>query len=412
MLRELTEQGTVATEGAAKSGRLNIQIITPGWGASGYYSPDVLEQAARDRVFPSGTHMYLDHPTAIEQEERPNRSVKDLAAVLVEDAKWNGQALVAQARTFGPYREAVAEMADAIGVSIRADAEVSEGEAEGRRGVLVERLTSARSIDYVTAPGRGGRITQVLESAHAQAIENALRDSDQQLPDTMFRTTSFAIDEEGDEPTPSDPAVPTESPVSDDPQAPTAPDEASGTDAPSVTEPPAVVADPAAGLAEPHLTQEEHMPEEQATGGAAPPVTSRSHLEKQIEEQRVVNQRLMARDKARPIIAEDLALGVLTPLIVQRLSEELTADLPMTNDELDVVTLRDRIKAKRDRAELELGEALSMNGAAGTPRGLGGSGMTVSEGGRAAEFDSVTEAALAGTFGLSEKAAHAAVEGR
>src|SRR4249920_1591703 len=93
MLRELTEQGTVATEGAAKSGRLNIQVITPGWGASGYYSATVLEQAAQDHIFPAGTHMYLDHPTVNEQEERPNRSVKDLAAVLVEDAKWTGQAL-------------------------------------------------------------------------------------------------------------------------------------------------------------------------------------------------------------------------------------------------------------------------------------------------------------------------------
>lgn len=384
--QEVAEQGAVLTE-AAKPGRLNVQIITPGWGASGYYSPTALEQAATDRVFAAGTKMFLDHPTVIEQDERPNRSVKDLAAVLTEDAKWNGSALVAQVRTFGPFATAVAEMADAIGVSIRADAEVSEGEAEGRRGVLIERLTNGRSIDFVTEAGRDGRILQVLESARNDAAEQLITETTEQ-------------------------PAPTESPVSDDPQAPTAPDEASGTDAPSVTEPPAIVADPAAGLAEPHLTQEEHMPEEQATGGAAPPVTSRSHLEKQIEEQRVVNQRLMARDKARPIIAEDLALGVLTPLIVQRLSEELTADLPMTNDELDVVTLRDRIKAKRDRAELELGEALSMNGAAGTPRGLGGSGMTVSEGGRAAEFDSVTEAALAGTFGLSEKAAHAAVEGR
>src|SRR4249920_1904662 len=106
MLRELTEQGTVATEGAAKSGRLNVQIISPGWGSSGYYSPDVLEQAAKDRVFGQGTQVFLDHPTPTEQEERPNRSVKDLAGVLLEDAKWNGSALVASVRTFGPFREA------------------------------------------------------------------------------------------------------------------------------------------------------------------------------------------------------------------------------------------------------------------------------------------------------------------
>jgi len=478
MLRELTEQGTVATEGAAKSGRLNIQVITPGWGASGYYSAEVLEQAARDGIFPAGTHMYLDHPTVDEQETRPNRSVKDLAAVLTEDAKWTGSALVAQARTFGPYRDAVAEMSDAIGVSIRADAEVAEGEAEGKRGVLVEKLTQARSVDFVTAAGRGGRILQVLESARdavnasavSHGVEEATANDTREMLDRTLsekfggkdthiwvrdfdgetvwyeksskdgsyatfqagytatettaeikgnpvkvraRTSYVPLNEEavaeGDQL--SEPAAPTESQVSDDPQSSTAV-EASGTDAESVTETPATEADPAAGLAEPHLSQEGHMPEDQATGGAAPPVTSRTHLEEQIAKERRVNQRLMARDKARPVIAEDLALGVLTPLIVQRLTEELTADLPMTNDELDVVTLRDRIKAKRDRAELELGEAFSMNGFAGQPRGLGGSGMTVSEGGKAAEFDSITEAALASTFGLSDKAAHAAVEGR
>lgn len=383
--KEVAEQGAVLTEGAPKPGRLNVQIITPGWGASGYYSPTVLEQAASDHVFPAGTKMFLDHPTAVEQDERPNRSVKDLAAVLTEDARWSGSALVAQVRTFGPFAEAVAEMADAIGVSIRADAEVSEGEAEGRRGVLVERLTNGRSVDFVTEAGRGGRILQVLESARNDAAEQLITETTEQ-------------------------PAPTESPVSDDTQSSTA-DPADGTDAPSVTETPATEADPAAGTAEPHLSQEGHMPEEQATGGAAPPVTSRSHLERQVQEQLVINQRLMARDKARPIIAEDLALGVLTPLIVQRLTEELTEQLPMVNGDLDVVTLRDRIAKKRERAELELGEAYSLNVGTGQPRGLGGT-YTVSESGRAAEFDSVTEDALARTFGLSEKAAKAAVEGR
>jgi len=478
---ELQEQGVILTEGA-RAGRLNVQIITPGWGSSGYYSADVLEQASRDGIFHAGTHMYLDHPTVDEQETRPNRSVKDLAAVLTEDAKWTGSALVAQVRTFGPYRDAVAEMADAIGVSIRADAEVAEGEAEGKRGVVVEKLTNGRSIDFVTAAGRGGRILQVLESAReavnasavSHGVEEATVNDTRELLDRTLsekfggkdthiwvrdfddstvwyekssrdgsyatfqagytatettaqikgdpvkvraRTSYVPLNEEAvTENQPGDPAS-----SEDPPESSTPPDEnstdasSSGDGADGTTPDPAVVADPTAGTAENPPIQEEQMPEEvSGSGGSAPPTaSSRQVLEQQIAEARRVNQLLEARDKARPIIAEDLGMAVLTPLVVQRLSEELSESLPMVNGELDVVTLRDRIKVKRDRAELELGEALSQHGnlGLGQPRGLGAS-VAVGQGGRAAEFDTITEQAMVGAFGLSEKAAHAAVEGR
>ncbi len=55
-------------------GRLLVQLITPGWGSSGYYSEDVLEAAGRDRVFPAGTHMYIDHPSESETFDRPERT--------------------------------------------------------------------------------------------------------------------------------------------------------------------------------------------------------------------------------------------------------------------------------------------------------------------------------------------------
>ena len=42
-------------------GKLLIQLITPGWGSSGYYSAEVLEQAANDKVFAKGTQMHIDH---------------------------------------------------------------------------------------------------------------------------------------------------------------------------------------------------------------------------------------------------------------------------------------------------------------------------------------------------------------
>jgi hypothetical protein len=151
-------RGVVLTE-AKRSGMLDLQLISPGFGASGHYSATVLEQAARDDVFAAGTHMYIDH----DRDGDGVRSVRDLGATLTEAAKWNGSALVARARTFGPFAEALAEMKDAIGVSIRCDAEVSEGLVEGRRTVIVERLLApAHSVDFVSRPGRGGRILEVV----------------------------------------------------------------------------------------------------------------------------------------------------------------------------------------------------------------------------------------------------------
>jgi hypothetical protein len=158
-------------------GRLRVQVITPGWGSSGYYPAGVLEAAGNAAVFPAGTQMYLDHPSWSEAQDRPERSVRDLAAVLTGPASWDEglQALVAEAQVFAPYRDLITEMAPAIGVSIRANAVVEQGEAEGREGTIVSELVEGVSVDFVTQAGRGGRILSVLESARpARVVERAV----------------------------------------------------------------------------------------------------------------------------------------------------------------------------------------------------------------------------------------------
>lgn len=168
MAQTITETaGLTAVPVAGKPGRLKVTLITPGQGSSGYYSPEVLEAAATDKVFPAGTQMYLDHPTESEQFERPERSVKDLGAVLVEDAYSEDGALVAEAESFSQHRELLSEMQQYIGVSVRSSAEVSEG--PGRR--TIERLIASpsNSVDFVTRAGRGGSFT-ILESARPSAV--------------------------------------------------------------------------------------------------------------------------------------------------------------------------------------------------------------------------------------------------
>jgi hypothetical protein len=167
--------GLTASPVDGNPGRLLVTLITPGQGSSGYYEPAVLEAAGRDAVFPAGTQMFLDHPTESEQFERPERSVKDLGAVLAEAARWDEdlQALVAEADVFSAHRETLKEMQAHIGVSVRAAAEVSE--SKGKR--IVERIVAspANTVDFVTRAGRGGSFT-VLESARpSQVNRRALR---------------------------------------------------------------------------------------------------------------------------------------------------------------------------------------------------------------------------------------------
>ncbi len=183
-ITEAARGATPATPVDGKPGRFLIQLIDAGWGASGYYSADVLEAAAKAKVWPKGTHMYLDHPHADGSgiDDRGNRSVKDLAAVLDEDARYDATlgSLVAETEVFSLYREPLSQMADSIGVSVRAFADASYGEAEGRRGLIVSELVEGRSVDFVTKAGRGGKILQVIESARAAqegATANDTRDA-------------------------------------------------------------------------------------------------------------------------------------------------------------------------------------------------------------------------------------------
>lgn len=169
--------GAVREAAVRPDGTVPIRIISPGTGSSGYYPPEVLEQAAADGVFPAGTHMYIDHPGATESVDRPERSLRDLAGVLATPARWDpnhpdGPGLYAEARIYQPWQPLINEMAADIGVSIRASAQVRHGERpDGTTGPIIERIVAGRSVDFVTQAGRGGRILELLEAARTEVGE-------------------------------------------------------------------------------------------------------------------------------------------------------------------------------------------------------------------------------------------------
>jgi hypothetical protein len=122
------------------------------------------------RTFTRGTKMYWNHQTMREESERPEGSLNDLAAELVTDARWDsngpqGAGLYATAKVFERFAPAVKDLKDHIGVSIRAMGLSKAGEREGRTGPVLERLLSARSVDFVTVPGAGGKVLEMFEAA-------------------------------------------------------------------------------------------------------------------------------------------------------------------------------------------------------------------------------------------------------
>lgn len=163
-----------AAKPSAGTGMLDVLLINEGWGSSGFYGADVLQEAAKDNVFPAGTQMFINHPTRAEADERPVRDLNFLAAVLTEDATYDeaSKGLRGKVKTFPAWRESLAEMAPYIGVSIRAAADIEEDvDVDGRVGDKVTKILEGLSVDFVTRAGRGGKVVEVLESA----IETGLR---------------------------------------------------------------------------------------------------------------------------------------------------------------------------------------------------------------------------------------------
>lgn len=158
-----------------KDGTARVKIIAPGWGSSGYYSPEMLKRDG-PKVFTKGLKSFWNHPTKAEEAQRPERDLRDLAGEFITDAKWEesgttGPGLYADLKVFKPYQEALEELAPHIGMSIRAVGQSKVGEVGGKNGPIIEKIISARSVDAVVAPGAGGKVLQLFEAARSRPIQ-------------------------------------------------------------------------------------------------------------------------------------------------------------------------------------------------------------------------------------------------
>lgn len=181
--------------------RRRIKLISPGKGSSGYYPAATLQRDG-PKVFTKGLKMFWDHQTEEEAAKQPEGSLDRLAAVLESNAQWEddpkqGAGLYATAKVYEKYAPRLAELADDIGVSIRATGKARVDHVEGLgRTPVIEAITGAKSVDFVTTPGAGGKVLQLFEAAkhtqHTAAVsEGASTVTDQQdyqaLQETVAR---------------------------------------------------------------------------------------------------------------------------------------------------------------------------------------------------------------------------------
>lgn len=148
-----------------KGNKWRVKVIEAGWGSSGYYGSEMLASYG-PKVFKAGTKVFMNHPSATESSDRPERDVHQLAGKLTSDAVFSENGLVAEIEFYSHYAPIIKEMANDVGLSIHALGEAKIGEAEGRQGPIIESLVSdpMTSVDVVTVAGAGGKFISLLES--------------------------------------------------------------------------------------------------------------------------------------------------------------------------------------------------------------------------------------------------------
>lgn len=176
---------------------VRVKILEPGWSKNGnYYSPVIAEAiAAKIR---ESTKTYCDHKQD-EQTKKFGRSLRDWAATVHEAAVENGVPYAVLRMTENPetgwlYEEAKKHPQE-VGVSIDAQAKVTEhGEAEGKKGRIVEEILSAR-CDFVASPSAGGRVMQVWQSL-GDVVEMVPDGAKKPLPMAMMDIQGMAANRE------------------------------------------------------------------------------------------------------------------------------------------------------------------------------------------------------------------------
>lgn len=143
---------------------MRVQLIRPGWGNSKdnhYYPAEVLKRDAH--VF-EGKKMYTTDHREGEKSERTEVSMIEAIEGFADDGS-----PIARVNVFDPaFAEKVrnrqkAGVLDKLECSVLGAGTARPFELDGRKGKLVESITDAESVDWVTRAGAGGHALEIAE---------------------------------------------------------------------------------------------------------------------------------------------------------------------------------------------------------------------------------------------------------
>jgi hypothetical protein len=172
---------------------LDVQLIRPGWGNArdkNFYSREVLQRDAK--VF-EGAKMYATDHVDAEKSVRTEVSRVDRIVGFSPTG-----APIARVTVFDPaFAEAVrnrqkAGLLETLECSILAQGRTRSGEVEGQKGNIVESITAAHSVDWVTRAGAGGKALRLAENNAPAPSELAEADVKAVLEQTKLPPVSRA----------------------------------------------------------------------------------------------------------------------------------------------------------------------------------------------------------------------------
>jgi hypothetical protein len=155
------------------TGKLTLTVIKPGFNTSKsrYYKESTLK---RDHKIFEGAKMFVNHATAAEEKARPEGDVNGWVATINKTWAETDGTIMAEAAVIDPPFKAKLDLLaenkklSEMGVSIRAIGESYDEEVNGVNTKVVESFIAARSVDFVTYPGAGGRV-ETIESDRQDA---------------------------------------------------------------------------------------------------------------------------------------------------------------------------------------------------------------------------------------------------
>lgn len=160
------ESQTLGSVEASTDGTYPVTLLTPGLGASAYYSESVVATYA-PKAFPKGTHVYLTHQRGEGGEPNPDRLLGSLVGDTV--IRESDGAATNRFKPIRKHADFVEDVHKLVGLSIAARGNSHIGMVEGKQVRIADTIDPhiSNTVDMVSYPGRAG--SGFVESAFAKA---------------------------------------------------------------------------------------------------------------------------------------------------------------------------------------------------------------------------------------------------